>query len=678
LPPSLLSFDTETRLIQPGLLAPPVVCWSAAWRRLDNNEIASKLCTETDFSGPHSEATLGFSGDFGSDTVYVGANIAYDWGCVLAVRPDLLPLIWKAYEEERVFDVLIAGTLDAIYDGRLREGELFAKDGKKIQKGRYSLETVVIDYLGRSDAKRNDRWRKSYALLEHLPISEWPEDARQYPIDDAVNTLEVAEKQLKVCQNLHDLPRQAHAAFCTHLGAIWGLRTDAERVVTFKAEVDSHIEETQAYAVSQGLMKPKWKGRKPNKVIDGYSKDTKVIKERVFKAYDGLPPTTDSGDISMSRETLEDSGDQVLEKFAEGSKWDKLAVYANTLVETTGIPYNVACNILVSTGRASYGGLIQLMPRKGGVRPCFVARPGTVWSSVDFAAVEMSTLAQVCLWTVGYSTLADAINADLDPHSIIGADLLGISYEEFFPLRKGKYAPVRQAGKAADFGFPGMMGEATFVVSKNKEKEDDGKGGERPVSVCRWIHHDENCRSEMVRQWKAKDLDAPLCKRCLETAAVLRPAFTTRWKEIKPYWKWVTANMGHSEQLTQFVSKRVRGGLSAPAGANTLFQGLAADGAKAAVIAMTREMYLDPQSPLYGSRLMIFAHDETMIEIPEEKAHEAAHRQAEIMIESMRKYTPDVKIKAEPALMRRWWKEAEPVYVNGRLVCWEPEVKKAA
>jgi hypothetical protein len=318
------------------------------------------------------------------------------------------------------------------------------------------------------------------------------------------------------------------------------------------------------------------------------------------------------------------------------------------------------------------------MPRKGGVRPCFVSRPGTVWSSVDFAAVEMSTLAQVCLWTVGESKLAEAINADLDPHSIIGADLLGITYEEFFPLRKGKYAQVRQAGKAADFGFPGMMGEATFVVSKNKEKEDDGRGGERPVSVCRWIHHDENCRSEMVRQWNKKDLDAPLCKRCLETAAILRPAFTTRWTEIKPYWRWVTSSMGHTERLEQFVSKRVRGGLSGPAGANTLFQGLAADGAKAAIIAMTKEMYLDRQSPLFGSRLLIFAHDETMIEIPEEKAHEAAHRQAEIMIESMRKYTPDVKIKAEPALMRRWYKEAEPVYVNGRLVCWEPESKKAA
>lgn len=655
----LLSFDLETHLIQPGLLTPPIVCGSFAPQ---NKVVKSYLLPKKE--------TLSEVADLleNDSLVWVGANLAYDWGCVLAVRPDLLPAIWQAYEEERVFDVLIAGTLDAIFDGRLREGELYAKDGKKIQKGRYSLETIVHDYLGRSDAKKHDRWRKSYALLEHLPISEWPEDARQYPIDDAVNTLEAAEKQLKVCQNLHDLPRQAHAAFCTHLGAIWGLRTDAERVVTFKAEVDSHIKETQAYAISQGLMKVKYTGRKPNKVIAGYSKDTKVIKERVFKAYDGLPPTTDSGDISMSRETLEDSGDAVLEKFAEGSKWDKLAVYANTLVETTGIPYNVACNILVSTGRASYGGLIQLMPRKGGVRPCFVSRPGTVWSSVDFSFVELVTLAQVHLWALGQSKLAEVINSDVDPHSLFAAGMIGAPYEDFLKRRKQSYeSGLRQAAKAANFGFPGMMGAPKFVIAKKREGE----------SVCQWMEGFSPCGEEKIRQWKGKDLDAPLCKRCVEEADKLRQAYLVQWPDMQPYWKWVTSNMGHTEQLTQFVSKRIRGGLSGPAGANTLFQGLAADGAKAAVIAMTKEMYLDTSSPLYGSRLMIFSHDETVIEIPEEKLHEAAHRQSEIMITEMRKYTPDVKIKAEPAAMTRWYKEAEGRFdANGRLIPWEPESAK--
>lgn len=660
LPSSLLSFDLETHKSQPGLLCPPIVCGSFA-QRWSNGQVGTSLEHIYPSLLDDVETRL-----LRLDYVWVGANIAYDWGCVLAVRPDLLPLIWKAYEEERVFDVLIAGTLDAIYDGRLREGELYNISGKKIQKGRYSLQTIVEDYLNRTDAKRNDRWRKSYALLEHLPIDQWPEDARQYPIDDAVNTLLACESQLKVCHNLHDLPRQAHAALCTHLGAIWGLRTDPERVLSFKAEVDSHIKTTQEYAVSQGLMKAKWKGRKPNKYIAGYSIDTKIVKERVFKAYDGLPPITDTGDISRSRETLEDSGDPVLEKFAEGSKWEKLNTYAKTLAENTTTPFNVACNILLSTGRASYEGLIQLMPRKGGVRECFVARPGTVWSSVDFAAVEMSTLAQVCLWTVGYSTLADAINAGQDPHCILGADLISTTYEDFLARKKEFNDTVRFGSKAGNFGYAGMMGPPAFVVAQKKQG----------FKVCNWLDPHSVCGAEKIRKWGTRDLDAPLCKRCVEIAKVIRDGYVRRWTEINPYWKWVTNNLGHAERLEQFVSKRVRGGLSGPAGANTLFQGLAADGAKAAIIRMTVEMYLDRQSPLYGSRLMIFAHDETMLEIPEENAHAAGMRQAEIMIEEMRKYTPDVKIKAEPALMRRWYKQAEPVLVDGKLVCWEPNESK--
>ena len=647
---SLLAFDLETHLIQPGLLAPPIVCGSYADRNLfDGGVIVSKQ-EIIDFVG----YTLTLP-----DTVFVGANIAYDFGCVLAARPDLLPLVWKAYAEERVFDVLIAGTLDAIAAGRLRSDdgptELFMRNGKKIQSGRYSLESVTEDYSGRTDAKRNDRWRKSYALLGHLPIEQWPEDARQYPIDDAVNTLEVAEVQLKQCQNLHNLPAQAHAAFCAHLGAIWGLRVDPERVNALKASVDENMARVQKFAVEHKLLKVGGTKKAPK-----WTKDTKYIKELVYKAYDGLPPTTDGGDISMSRETLQDSMDPVLVEFSETSKWEKLKTYADTLVAAGDRPMNVACNILLSTGRASYSGLIQLIPRKGGVRECFAARPGYVWSSVDYAAIEMSTLAQVCLWALGYSKLADAINADIDPHSLFAAEMTGAQYEEFLKnkeqaLEKG----YRQAAKAANFGFPGMMGAAKFVIAKKREGE----------KVCEWTHRDGRCGEEKTREWKGRDLDAPLCKRCIEEAEKLRAFYLRQWPEMPHYFKWVQAE---GDTVEQFVSKRVRGGCSGPAAANTRFQGLAADGAKAAIVKMTEEMYLDSSSPLYGSRLMVFAHDESILEIPEEKAHEAAHRQAEIMVSEMRKFVPDVKVKAEPALMRHWSKSVTTKYdANGRLIPWE-------
>lgn len=649
---SLYSFDFETHKIQPGLLAPPIVCMSHA-QRSDDGRILSDL-----LNGRYLEVLEDLLSR-ASSPVFVGANLAYDWGCALAVRPELLPLIWKAYEEGRVFDVLIAATLDAIYDGRLTDDGLFNSRGKKIQKGRYSLESATEDYLGRVDAKKNDRFRTSYALLEKLPIEQWPPEASQYPIDDAVNALELAEKQMKVCKNLHNLSAQAHAAFCAHLGAIWGMRTDQPRVAKLKCEVDANIERIQHYARQHNLLKlggtkkaPKW------------TKDMKLIKELVFKAYEGLPPVTEGGDVATSKETLLESGDPVLEKFAEGSKWEKLRTYADTLSELGQKPMNVECNILLATGRASYKGLIQLMPRQGGVRECCIARPGTAWVSVDFAAIEMSTLGQAQIWALGRSKLAEAINAGLDPHSYFAASMVGQDYETFLRNKKRKLeSDRRQAAKAANFGFPGMMGAAKFVIAKKREG----------MSVCDWTYADGACGTQKRRDWKGKELDAPLCSRCLEEADKLRRDYLAHWTDMKPYWAWVTATMGHDGRLEQFVSKRVRGGLSAPAAANTLFQGLASDGAKAAVVAMTKEMYLDTQSPLFGSRLIVFAHDETIIEVPEAKLTQAAARQTEIMIAEMKKFVPDVKVSAEPAAMTRWYKAAEPVFVDGKLVPWEPK-----
>lgn len=647
----LVAIDLETHKIQPGLLAPPGVCVSAAWRESSGATDSVLHYTEQGIEVIHSFIQS-------LDVTLCGANIAYDFGCLLATRPSLLPKIWSLYEQGRVFDILIAGTLDALAEGRLRDDGLFLKDGTKIPSGRYSLSMTVQDYLKRKDAKKNDRWRTSYALLENTPLRDWPEDALQYPIDDARNTLEVAEVQRATCKNLQNQSAQVHAAFCAHLGAIWGIKIDAARVEALREsnarlqDVHKAFQRAVGFAKLGGTKKaPKW------------TKDMAAIRARVLEAYEGRAPKTEKGEVSTSRETLEDSGDPELEKLAAGSKFDKIAVYADTLSELKGKPMNVRCNILLATGRASYEGLIQLMPRQGGVRECCVARPGTVWSSVDYAAIEMSTLAQVQLWALGRSKLAEAINADLDPHSIFGSGMTQMSYDEFLKRKKEpQISNLRQAAKAANFGFPGMMGAAKFVIAKRREG----------ASVCRWTNPQSACGAKKIWAWKYKELESPLCAYCLEQAEKLRNAYLRQWPEMRLYWDWVVRKLREGgDSLTQFVSERVRGGLSGPAASNTLFQGLAADGAKAAVVALTKEMYLDSKSPLFGSRLMVFAHDETILEIPEEKAHEAAHRQAEIMVSAMRHYVPDVKVKAEPALMRAWSKKAEAVYKDGRLVPWE-------
>ena len=67
-----------------------------------------------------------------------------------------------------------------------------------------------------------------------------------------------------------------------------------------------------------------------------------------------------------------------------------------------------------------------------------------------------------------------------------------------------------------------------------------------------------------------------------------------------------------------------------------------------------------------------FLHDEIMLEVPEERGHEAATQLAEIMVHEFNCFVPDVPVQASPQLMCCWSKNAKPVYdAQGRLVPWQ-------
>jgi DNA polymerase I-like protein with 3'-5' exonuclease and polymerase domains len=124
----------------------------------------------------------------------------------------------------------------------------------------------------------------------------------------------------------------------------------------------------------------------------------------------------------------------------------------------------------------------------------------------------------------------------------------------------------------------------------------------------------------------------------------------------------------------QLHSNRLRGGCSYTSGANTYFQGLTADGAKAALWAITKEQYANVASPLWGTRIVNFVHDENLIEGPEETVDVWAREAARIMIEQMSRYTPRVRVSVDVSVMRRWYKGAKPTFNSaGQYVPWEPK-----
>jgi DNA polymerase-1 len=291
-----------------------------------------------------------------------------------------------------------------------------------------------------------------------------------------------------------------------------------------------------------------------------------------------------------------------------------------------------------------------------------------VFIGADYSFVELCTLAQVCYELIGFSKLGDAINAGLDPHLDFAASILGITYAEAerrYAADDPQLIEMRQASKAANFGYPGGLGADSF------------------------------------REYARATYKVVLSK---SEAEKLRAQFYTKWPEVGHFHKGIgkMSDRSHEFTIEQLYSKRKRAGCTFTSGANSFFQGLAADGAKLAGWEIMKECYLEnphdmprPErvigpireaaerlrlrgpSPLYGSRPVVFAHDEVIAESREDEAPEAADRMAKVMIECMQIYTPRVKIRSEAVITRRWLKGAKPVRdVNGRLMVFEPKAKK--
>lgn len=733
------SFDLETHQVEDGVLAPRIVCGSTARFGEPGELLGREAAVEA------ARALLA------SDRVVCGANVAFDFGCLAAEDPSILPLVFRAYGEGRVFDVQVAQALHAIAEGNLyldpRTGQPLTNP-ETGRRGRYSLSACVDLVLGRTDAKKNDYWRRRYALLDGVPQEDWPDDARQYPVDDAENTLAVVVAQAAgggagatpgPHRNLGDLADQCETAFCLHLGAMRGLRTDRAGVAALRRATEgAHAEfiekfralgfydgdgKRRAGAVKRAVVLAYGGGAPCSRSIEnrrvqpggleGVDVEAgdaaasgaacsggKVLSEKTGNPINcpecggtgldlRLAPRTPAGGVRADRDALVESGDADLAALGDNEPEKILSTYLPYLESGVDRPISLRPNVLVASGRTSYDGLIQLLPRLGGVRECHRARG--VWSglqedyvycSVDFAALELCTLAQVCVWLFGQSRLADTINATGDPgmlHTAFAAKIAGVPVEEMAVRVKAKDPDAkkkRDVAKNVNFALPGGAGEARMVSMAR------GKGAGETVApdgtvypgirYCVLIGGAERCGARKVTEWRDRPTP-PICLACVELAAELREAWRQQWPEMRDYFQWVTDKVDAGGEFPCFASGRVRGGLDFTNGANNGFQALGSDAAKAALRELTRECYLDRGSPLWGTRPIFFSHDEVVAEMPLRKSALAGPRMARVMVDAAQPYLPDVRLKADPALMFRWYKNADMAFgAAGELVPWEP------
>ncbi len=520
--------------------------------------------------------------------VVVGANTAYDMAVLGQQFPALLPTIFAKYDRDEMTDV---------------------QNGKPSY---YSLANLAKRLLGIELSKGKDTWRMRYAELRDIPVEQWPAEAIDYAAGDVFITARVYE-----AQSPHpDEFRQARASFWLHLMSCWGLTTDPDAVKRFADKARRDYDALVGELVAAGLMR------------DDGSRDTKAAMVRMEAA--GSTARTATGRIALDDAACQASGDPLLVKYGEVSSLSKVLSTDVPLVRQGLI--HARFESLLETGRVSSSPNIMNMPRRQGIRECYVPRAGHYFVGADYSTMELRTLAQTCFTFFGHSKLREALNDGRDPHLEMAAVILGISYDE---ARTRKKAPdvdnARQVSKVANFGFPG------------------GLGPKRLVHFAK-LSYDVTLTEAQARRLKQQWLQA--------------------WPEMKEYFALVNTSGDRSESL---FSGRVRGGVSYCEGCNSLFQALAADGAKASGWLIAKACYIDTDSILFNSRPVLFCHDEFLLESPIDIANECALELARLMQMGAAPWLPDCPpVVGAPVVARRYSKHMQPVYdESGKLIPWD-------
>ena len=622
--------DTETHLIQAGQQAPPIVCLQAGFGPCLRGEHVS-LHLDVDIS-QH------FLMMVASGKPIVFFNAAYDLVCLMAHDHRLIRTIFFALDRGQILCLMLAERLYHNVSGKLNIIGRVKLNHETV--GGFSLAGCVSRRLGKdiSEGKSSTSWRLRFSELDSLPLAKWPWEAIEYAQDDVVWTSLLYYKLVKDIKTLQlksdaslpddlmlDLPARTRASVALRLMEAWGLTTDPNRVSLLEDSASTVIDEATTQMKDKGFVR------------ENGTLDLEAVRDKISEIHGHSAPKTDKGAIKTDRQTLSESGDPTLQKWAEAGFARKVL---NTFVPIVkqGVQYPVHARYqpLVETGRTSCSNppLQQIARSVGsmGVRECFIPRDGMAFVAADYDAIEMRTFAQVLLDQLGYSRLAEGFikNPDFDPHTHLAKSMA----RQWDQLSKKEQKELRQRAKLANFGYAGGLGVATFL-----------------------------------RYAAGFGLDLT------ETEAqTLKNGWFSAYPEVKAYFKKISLLLNQNKGFAPVVhnrSFRVRGNCTFTQSANTPFQGMTADGALNALYLTVQEMYDDDGSPLFGCRPAIFIHDEIVIECPVDRVDEAGKRLAELMVIGMNKYVPDIPITAAPVAMDRWSKDAQTLFdQEGRLQVW--------
>ncbi len=688
----IVALDTETFIIEDGAIAPKLVCITFA-EAGKPPIIFGNTAVEMTFAETMLRALLE-----DNDVLIVGHYLAFDWTVIAAAFPNLIPLIFEKLSQGLCTDTVIREKLlNLSTHGNLKYVELPDGSNSLIE---YSLEALVLDYTGTdrsADKVGDDIWRMNYAQLNNVSAQNYPVEAIAYATQDASDTLEIYGHQAEHVQGEEGpgsvKTAEFHTAvdFALRLQTCWGMEIDQDEVarVTVETEMELTPEKLKLLIDAKILTpalpeRPYKRGVKDANGLPKMKAATKAkISKKLLQCHVEKVCTTNQLEVKLTPKGQVSTDAEVLGTLAPLDKLIAQYQHRQTLQKlvTTYLPslqgartVHPNYDVLKATGRTSsfasnlYASLNvqQVDPR---VRGCFVPRKGKIYAAADYSTIELASFAQMTYSLFGESVHRDKINAGINLHSYLGAQLAfsmdtafrakcaGMStdeiYEAFMASKKSDPDFFRmwrnKMSKPTGLGLPGGMGVATFID----------------------LAHGYGIEIDM------------------ETSEEMKAVWLDTYPEAKRYFDWIKSDSrdphnsrindrGQKEALYSYFSPmgmyRAACTYCAAANGNGL-QTPTGEGAKRATFELARACYdVTAQSVLYGCRPVAMVHDELIAEIPDDgQRSERADAIGEIMVRYMQMVLPDVKIEVETSLMRRWDKRAEPAFDDaGKLIVWEP------
>ena len=224
-----------------------------------------------------------------------------------------------------------------------------------------------------------------------------------------------------------------------------GLHVDLERRDELEEQLTAVVNELRGRLQSHGYI--------PG---PGSNKALQEILRRLERNHPQLTfPRTGTEKFATSREGLEELAevDPFVRDLLDFQDVEKLR--SSFLTKMGRGTLRPSFDPLLVTGRTSSFGDInaQNLPRDDRVRSCFKASPGHVYLDVDYATLELATLAQSVIGQFQLdSAMANAINAGKDLHRLVASQVTGKPESEVT-------ADERQKAKPINFGKPGGMGD---------------------------------------------------------------------------------------------------------------------------------------------------------------------------------------------------------------------------